>query len=212
MVTFAKKCWNIGSAGNFCEKCDFGLPRHPETIWIHSIFACWRFLMKIHKNFMKSEKRKGALGKSDSTGGYAPYLTEYFAKNDFRKNFKNFLQKCQHAKRTWIPMGFGWLLEQKSQNGENELNFWKFRTFSQLCGRQVLAAGISPLAEARMAHFSTFCTLLHFLALLELSDLQKEHTYKGFGGDRLPCNEMAQKWTFAQFLCQRIGTAQNINT
>ena len=179
MVTFAKKCQNIGSAGNFCEKCDFGLPRHPETIWIHSIFACWRFLMRIHKSFMKMKNEKAHLAKVILPAATLHIWRNNFAKNDFRENFKNFLQKCQHAKRTWIPMGFGWLLEQKSQNGENELNFIKFSTFSQLCGRQVLAAGISPLAEARMAHFSTFCTLLHFLAPLELSDLQKEPTYLG---------------------------------
>ena len=56
----------------------------------------------------------------------------------------------------WITFG------AKSQNGENELNFIKFYTFSQLCGRQVLAAGISPLADAKMTHFSTFCTFSTF--------------------------------------------------
>ena len=58
MVTFAKKCWNIGSPLNFCDFSDFGLPRHPETIWIHSIFACWRFLMKFHEFFYEKRKTK----------------------------------------------------------------------------------------------------------------------------------------------------------
>ena len=153
MVTFAKMCEIFNSRLHFCDFSDFCIPRHPETIWIHSIFACWRFLMKFHIFLRKTKNEKAHLAKVILPAATVHIWRNIFAKNDFRENFKNFLQKCQHAKSIIIPMGFGWLLEQKSQNGENELNFWKFHTFSQLCGRQVLAAGISPLAEARMAHF-----------------------------------------------------------
>ena len=47
---------------------------------------------------MKSEKRKGALGKSDSTGGYGPYLTDIFAKNDFRKKSRIFFKNVNMQK------------------------------------------------------------------------------------------------------------------
>ena len=64
--------------------------------------------MKIHKIFMKNEKRKGALGKSDSTGGYGPYLTKYFLqKNGFRKNSKNSIQNVNMQK----GFEFLWVLD-----------------------------------------------------------------------------------------------------
>ena len=58
--------------------------------------------------------------------------------------------------------GFWMTFGSKSQNGENELNFMKFSTFSQLCGRQVLAAGISLPAEAEMIHLAHFALFALF--------------------------------------------------
>ena len=132
-----------------------------------------------------------------------PAATVHFSRNvSYKNTFDRIFTKNHRNRRCEIVRYFidgnrhpRW---QKSQNGGNELNFIKFSTFSPLCGRQVLAAGISPLAGVRMAHFSTVCTFGHFLALLELSDLQKEPTYLGFGGDRLSPGFFTKKGTFPQ--------------
>ena len=63
--------------------------------------------MKIHKIFMKSEKRKRALGKSDSTGGYGPYLTKCFCEKQFSQIFKNPLQIVNMQK----VLEFLWVLD-----------------------------------------------------------------------------------------------------
>ena len=54
--------------------------------------------MKIHDIFMKREKRKSALGKSDSTGGYGPYLTKYFCEKMIFVDFQEFLQNVNMQK------------------------------------------------------------------------------------------------------------------
>ena len=161
MVTFAKKFQKVTSRLHFCDICDFGIPRHPETIWIHSIFACWRFLMKFHIFYEKRKTKKRTWQKWFYRRLRSIFDGIFLRKIIFVK-IQEFSSKMSTCKKDMNSYGFWMTFGAKSQNGENELNFWKFRTFSQLCGRQVLAAGISPLAEARMAHFSTFCTLLHF--------------------------------------------------
>ena len=75
--------------------------------------------MGIHGFFMGNEKRKSALGKSDSTGGYGPYFAKYFAKMIFVK-FEGFSSKLSTCKKAMNPYGFWMTFGTKSQNGENE--------------------------------------------------------------------------------------------
>ena len=57
---------------------------------------------------MKNEKRKGALGKSDSTGGYAPYLTEYFCEKMIFVDFQEFPSKNVNMQKV---LEFLWVLD-----------------------------------------------------------------------------------------------------
>ena len=62
--------------------------------------------MKIHEIFMENEKRKSALGKSDSTGGYGPYLTKYFCEKLIFVKFQEFSSKMSTCKKDMNSYGF----------------------------------------------------------------------------------------------------------